>query len=77
MISPFAMLGTPDILICVAIVVILFGGSKLSQLGKGLGDGIREFRTSMEPTNTNPTESAKPQAPEATPETRTIPTPSV
>jgi sec-independent protein translocase protein TatA len=29
------------------IVVILFGASKLPQLGKGLGEGIRSFKKSF------------------------------
>lgn len=43
-------LGTQELLIIGAIVMVLFGGSKFSQLGKGLGEGIREFRSSMEGT---------------------------
>ncbi len=41
-------LGTNELLIIGGIVVLLFGGAKLSQLGKGLGEGIREFKTSMQ-----------------------------
>jgi sec-independent protein translocase protein TatA len=41
--------GSTEILIVGGIIVLLFGGAKLSQLGKGLGEGIREFRSSMEP----------------------------
>jgi sec-independent protein translocase protein TatA len=40
-------MGTPEILILGGIVVLLFGGAKVAQLGKGLGEGIREFRSSM------------------------------
>lgn len=46
-------LGTNELLIIGAIIMVLFGGSKLSQLGRGLGEGIREFRSSMEGTNKN------------------------
>lgn len=41
-------LGTNELLIIGGIVVLLFGGAKLSQLGKGLGEGIREFKNSMQ-----------------------------
>lgn len=41
-------LGTNELLIIGGIIVVLFGGSKPSQLGKGLGEGIREFRSSLE-----------------------------
>jgi len=34
----------PELLIILLIVVVIFGASKLPQLGKGLGEGIRNFR---------------------------------
>lgn len=40
-------LGTPEILIIIGIAVILFGGKKIPELAKGLGEGIRNFKTSM------------------------------
>jgi sec-independent protein translocase protein TatA len=43
-------LGTNEMLIVGGIVVLLFGGAKLSQLGKGLGEGIRGVRPSMHET---------------------------
>ncbi len=39
-----AMLGTPEILAILAVVVLLFGASKLPQLGKGLGEAIGNFK---------------------------------
>jgi sec-independent protein translocase protein TatA len=43
------MLGlrTPELLIILLIVVVLFGANKLPQLGKGLGEGIRSFKKSF------------------------------
>jgi len=40
-------LGLPELLLILAIVVILFGAAKLPQLGKGLGEGIRNFKQAM------------------------------
>ncbi len=40
-------LGLPELLIILAIVVLIFGASKLPQLGRGLGQGIRNFKDSM------------------------------
>ncbi|PYV56428.1 MAG: twin-arginine translocase TatA/TatE family subunit [Acidobacteria bacterium] len=40
-------LGLPEILIVLAIALLIFGPSKLADLGKGLGEGIRNFKSSM------------------------------
>ncbi|MDA0270168.1 MAG: twin-arginine translocase TatA/TatE family subunit [Chloroflexi bacterium] len=37
-------LGWQELLIILAILVVLFGASRVGDLGKGLGRGIREFR---------------------------------
>jgi len=34
-------------LLVIAIALLLFGPSKLSSLGKGLGEGIRNFRSAL------------------------------
>jgi len=38
------MLGTPELIIVGIIVVVLFGATKLPQLGSGIGDAIRNFK---------------------------------
>lgn len=38
------MIGTPQIILIVLVVLLLFGGKKLPELMKGLGSGIREFK---------------------------------
>lgn len=40
-------LGTPEILIVIVVAVVLFGGKKIPELAKGLGEGIRNFKTTM------------------------------
>ncbi|HEV8631387.1 MAG TPA: twin-arginine translocase TatA/TatE family subunit, partial [Thermoanaerobaculia bacterium] len=40
-------LGVPELLIIFAIIMLLFGYSRLPQLGKGLGQGIRNFREGL------------------------------
>lgn len=39
-----AMLGTWEIIAILAVVVLLFGSTKLPQLGKGLGEAIGNFK---------------------------------
>lgn len=40
-------LGVPELLLILAIVIIIFGAGKLPQLGKGVGEGIRNFKDAM------------------------------
>lgn len=37
-------LGTPELLIVLVLVMLLFGANKVPQLMKGLGDGMKEFK---------------------------------
>jgi len=37
----------PELLLILLVVLVLFGGSKLPQLGKGLGEGMRSFRKAL------------------------------
>jgi sec-independent protein translocase protein TatA len=39
--------GITELLIILAIVVLIFGVNKLPKLGKGLGEGIRNFKDSV------------------------------
>ncbi len=64
----FGSLGLPELLIILAIVVIIFGASKLPQLGRGLGQGIRNFKDSMhsgedEAGGDDPTKPGRPNEP--------------
>ncbi len=40
-------LGVPELVIILIIVVVIFGASRLPQLGKGLGQGIKNFKSSV------------------------------
>ncbi|MEK7308069.1 MAG: twin-arginine translocase TatA/TatE family subunit [Nitrospirota bacterium] len=49
-------LGIPELGVILAIVVIIFGATKLPQLGKGLGEAIRNFKKGVsEPPEINVT----------------------
>ena len=46
---------TPTHLIVLAVVaVVLFGGKKLPELGKGLGEGLRGFKEGMKGISDEP-----------------------
>ncbi len=40
-------LGMPELLVILVIVILIFGVNKIPQLGKGLGEGIRNFKSAM------------------------------
>jgi sec-independent protein translocase protein TatA len=40
-------LGIPELIVIFLIVILLFGGSRLPLIGRGLGEGIRNFKKGM------------------------------
>lgn len=40
-------LGPMELIIILLIVILLFGGKKIPEIAKGLGKGIRDFKSSM------------------------------
>ena len=40
-------LGMGELLVILVIVIVIFGASKLPQLGRGLGEGISNFRDGL------------------------------
>ncbi|MFZ0734584.1 MAG: twin-arginine translocase TatA/TatE family subunit [Candidatus Sulfotelmatobacter sp.] len=53
-------IGLPEILLIVAIALLLFGPSKFAALGKGLGESIRNFKSSVKDEEKKPEEEKKP-----------------
>ncbi len=43
-ITQAGMLGAPQIILILVIVLLLFGGKKIPELMKGLGKGVKEFK---------------------------------
>lgn len=46
-------LGVPELIVIFLIIVVLFGASRLPQIGRGLGEGIRNFKRSIKADEPN------------------------
>ncbi len=46
----FKNIGTPELIIIAAVVVLLFGGKKIPEFMKGIGEAIKEFRQASKDT---------------------------
>ena len=61
-------LGPTELIVILIILLVLFGGSKLPGLAKGLGQSIKEFKKSSkddpdpEPEPAKPAETKKPES---------------
>ena len=40
-------LGMQELVIILVIALVIFGGKKIPELGRGLGDGSRQFKSSL------------------------------
>lgn len=47
-------LGFQELLVILVIIVVLFGASRLPQLGKGLGEGISNFKRGLKNGDATP-----------------------
>ena len=47
-----AFLEGPDLIIVAVIVLVIFGGSKIPQLARSLGEAQREFKKGLSPDDT-------------------------
>ena len=52
-------LGLPEMLLVLVIIVLIFGASRLPELGRGVGEGIRNLKQSL---RDEPAEEEKKQA---------------
>jgi sec-independent protein translocase protein TatA len=43
----FGSLGFTELLIILAIIILIFGTSRIPELGKGLGEGIKNFKKAI------------------------------
>ena len=56
-------IGMPELIIILVIVILIFGASRLTDIGGALGQGIKEFRSSVRSEDEE--EEAKPEPAEA------------
>lgn len=56
---PLLFIGTTELLLIGGIALLIFGGKKLPEMMKGLGQGVQSFKKGMnEPMTENPDQKA-------------------
>ena len=58
----FGELGIPELLVILGIALLVFGPRRLGDLGKGLGEGIRGFKSALKGEPEPAPAAAKPAA---------------
>ena len=54
----FGSLGFPEILLILFIVVLIFGTTRIPELGRGLGEGIKNFKKAVSGKEEEPQKKA-------------------
>lgn len=52
-------LGTPEIILIIVVVLVLFGAKKIPELMQGIGKGVKEFKKATTDIEKDITEAAK------------------
>ena len=52
------MIGPQELIIVLVVVVLMFGGTKIPELMKGLGKGIKEFKNASKTEGEDPKKDA-------------------
>ena len=52
-------LGITEIILLIFLALVLFGGSKLSGVGKALGRSIKDFKTELQGTDNKPSDASE------------------
>lgn len=51
MLAIFQQIGPPEIILILLVALLLFGAKRLPDIGKGLGKGIKEFKSGVKGLN--------------------------
>jgi sec-independent protein translocase protein TatA len=62
-------MGAPEIIGLIVLGIVLFGASRLPQLGKNLGQGIRQFKTGISEATEEVKGAIQDKEPQETPKT--------
>ena len=54
-------IGFPELLVILGVAVLLFGGKKIPEVAKGLGEGIRNFKHALKGDEEHKEETKKDQ----------------
>ncbi len=52
-------IGLPELLVILVIALLIFGPSKIAELGKGLGEGIKNFKGAVKEGENTPNDPEK------------------
>lgn len=52
-------IGLPELLVILVVAVLLFGGKKIPEVAKGLGEGIRNFKSALKGDEEQPPTSGE------------------
>ena len=54
----FRSIGFPELVVILVVAVLLFGGKKIPEVAKGLGEGIKNFKNALK-TEEHPVDEKK------------------
>jgi sec-independent protein translocase protein TatA len=55
-------IGLPELIVIVLVALLVFGGRRLGDIGRGLGEGIRNFKGAMKDEKAEADKGSKPSA---------------
>ncbi len=53
--------GLPELLVILLVCLLLFGANRLPEIGRSLGEGIREFKKAMKEGSSDSPSDSKPK----------------